>query len=283
MKSKEILLDIVFIMLGGFIFAAAVNIFTAPNNIAPGGLTGIGTMVNYLTRIPIGTVIIILNIPIFVWAYKVFGFSYIAKTFFATIAVSVMIDTSARILPAYRGDMMLCAVAGGVLSGVGLSLIFMRGATTGGTDLIAKLVMRRLPHLTLGRLILIIDFIVVLMSAAVYKSLEMPVYAAILIFIMSKVVDGMLYGSSLGNEKMLLIISKENDNIAKMIIKQTERGVTRISAKGVYTGRAHGVLMCAVKRQEVYKIYDIIYSADPKAFIVVSEVDEIIGEGFEKG
>lgn len=280
MKSKNILSDIALILLGGFIFAAAVNIFTAPNNIAPGGLTGIGTMVNYLTDIPIGTVIIILNIPIFIWAYKVFGFAYIGKTFFATVTTSVMIDAAAHFLPPYRGDVMLCAILGGVLSGIGLSLIFMRGATTGGTDLIAKLVMHRLPHLTLGRLILIIDFIVVLMSAAVYKSLEMPVYAAILIFIMSRVVDGILYGSSLGNEKMLLIVSKENDSIAKMILHELDRGVTQISAKGVYTGQRHGVLMCAVKRQEAYKVYDLIYSADPNAFIIVSNVDEIIGEGF---
>lgn len=280
MKVKQIFTDILFIFIGSAVFALSINIFTAPNNLAPGGLTGIGTMINYLTGVPIGIVILLCNIPIFIWAYKSLGFSYIAKTLLATIASSLILDATAPFLPEYHGDMLLVAILAGVISGAGLSLIFMRGATTGGTDLVAQLLMKHFRHLTLGRLILTIDIIVVVISALVYRSIENAVYAAIMLFIMSNVIDGVLYGSSLGNEKMLLIISKENEIIAKRILSELERGVTEISARGVYSNQQYGVLMCAVKRQEIYKTYELIYSVDKNAFIIVSNVDEIIGEGF---
>lgn len=280
MKTKYIFLDILFILIGSFIYALSVNIFTAPNNIAPGGLTGVGTMINYLSGIPIGTVILLLNIPIFIWAYREYGFLYIGKTLFATVATSVMIDITAPMLPQYNGEILPVLLLGGLLSGIGLSLIFMRGATTGGTDLIAKLVMKNFPLLTLGKLILILDFIVVIFSAILYQSIEAPVYAMIVIFIMTKVIDGVLYGSALGNEKLLFIISKDNDIIAKRILSEIDRGVTEISAKGVYSNSEYRVLMCAVKRQEVYTVRDLVYSQDKNAFVIVTNVDDVIGEGF---
>lgn len=280
MKAKNIFLDILFIFVGSFIFALAVNIFTSPNNLVLGGFTGIGTMLNYLFGVPIGIAILICNIPVFIWAYKVNGFSYIGKTMLATFATSLMIDITAPFLPDYQGDYLLITVMAGVISGAGLSLIFMRGATTGGTDMIASLITRYIRHISLAKIILVIDFIVVIVSAFVYGSVENALYASITLYIMSTVIDMILYGSSLGNGKMMLIISKENDKIADKIITVLERGVTRLDATGVYTNTPYGVLLCAVRKQEVYKTYDMIYEIDPNAFIIVSDATEIKGEGF---
>lgn len=282
MKSRIITADILYILLGSFLFAASVNVFTAPNNIVPGGLTGLGTIINYLTAIPIGTIIIVLNIPIFICAYKIKGFRYIAKTLAATLVSSVMIDITAVFLPVYHGDIVLTVILAGVLSGLGLSLIFMRGATTGGTDLIANLLSAKFRHIPIGRLILLVDFVIIALSAVVYGNIETPMYSTLIIFIMSRVIDGVLYGSSRGHGKMMFIISPKNDIIAEKIMSELERGVTIIPSKGAYTKNDGFVLLCAVSKQEVYRTYDMVYAIDGKAFIMVTEADEVIGEGFGK-
>jgi len=280
MKLKTVFTDTLYILVGSFIFAVSVNIFTAPNNIVLGGFTGIGTMINFLTGIPIGLAILACNLPVFIWGYKSLGFSYIGKTIFATLSTSVMIDITAPLLPAYSGDYLITVVIAGVLAGAGLSLIFMRGATTGGTDMIASLISRYFRHIPIGRLILSIDFLVVIISAFVYDSLENAAYATMILFIMSSVIDALLYGSSLGNGKLMLIISKKNPEIANKIITTLQRGVTELSAKGMYTSTSYGVLLCAVRKQEVYKTYDMIHEIDPGAFIIVTDAKEIRGEGF---
>ena len=281
-KIRSVLLDLLFFTLGSLIYAVSVNMFTAPNNIAPGGLTGLATMIHYVTgdHIPIGTAMLALNIPIFIWALVAIGFKFLAKTIAATIALSVAIDLTAGIIPAYQGDFLIVTVFGGALAGLGLSLIFIRGATTGGTDLIANLIGKYIPHLSMGRLLMIVDMAVVVLSAFVYQGFESPLYAAIVIFITSKVIDTVLYGTNAGTGKMMFIISPQNDEIARQIMEQVDRGVTELKSKGCYTGTEGGVLLCAVKRQEVHRTRDIIYSVDPSAFLIVGEAGEITGEGF---
>ena len=209
-KVKDFILDGLFFLAGSFIFAISVNTFTAPNNIAPGGLTGIATMLNYIWGIPIGTVTLLMNIPIFLWGFFEVGYRFILKTIVATAVSSVMIDLTVNILPRYQGDMLLTTVFGGFFSGLGLALIFVRGGTTGGTDLIANLISLRVRHLSLGRLILIVDMIIVVASAFVYGSYESPLYATIVIYITSKVIDVVLYGADIGNGKILFIVSRCN-------------------------------------------------------------------------
>lgn len=276
------LLDLLLIAVGSFIFAASVNIFTAPNNIAPGGLTGLATMINYLSNgtLPIGITILVLNAPIFIWALAATGFRFLAKTVLATVVSSLAIDLTAGWMPEYHGDMLLITVFGGLLSGVGLSLIFVRGATTGGTDLVANLLGKYIRHLSMGRLLLIVDMAVVVLSAFVYRNFESPLYAAIVIFITSRVVDAVLYGTNSGTGKMMFIISPKNEEIARCIMDQVERGVTELKSRGCYTGQEGGVLLCAVRRPEVHRTRDIIYTIDPSAFVIVGEAGEITGEGF---
>ncbi len=274
--------DLLMFLAGSFIFAVSINSFLSPNHIIPGGLTGISTMVHYLTNFPIGAMTILLNIPILIWGCWVGGFRWIAKTLGAILFSSLIIDVSAGFLPVYHGDMLLTTVYGGVLAGLGLSLFFIRGATTGGTDLAATLLKRYFPQFSLGKMILMIDFVIVALSALVYQSFESPLYAVIVIFLTSKVIDTILYGVDHGNGRMMFIISARNDEIAGQIMLEIGRGVTAMKAVGCYTGQETSVLLCAVWRQEIYKVYRLIHQIDPKAFIIVGEAGEITGEGFQK-
>lgn len=281
-KIKRAGIDFLLFLVGSLLFAVSVNVFTAPNDIAPGGLTGAATLLNHLWGIPIGAGILVMNIPIFIWGIVEVGYRFILKTAAATVISSLAIDISAPFLQAYRGDMMLASLFGGLLAGLGLGLIFMRGGTTGGTDLIANLIGRHLRHISFGKLILAVDLVVVVIAAFVYRNIESPLYAIIVIFITSKVVDAVLYGTDSGNGKMMFIISSKNHEIAQEILSQLDRGVTALKSRGGYSGIEGEVLLCAVRRQEVYKTHDIVYSIDPNAFIIAGDAGDITGEGFRE-
>ena len=281
-KQTEIMIDIIFFIAGSMIEATSVDVFTSPNHIAPGGITGLSTMLNYLWGTPIGTVIFIINIPIFIWAIVEIGYKLVAKTILGTLFCSIAIDVMRTFLPIYRGDKMLAAIFGGVLEGIGLSLVFMRGGTTGGTDLIARLLGRRFRHVSMGKLILSVDVIIVATSAVVYRSIESPLYALIVIFVSTRLIDAILYGVNIGTGKMLFIISECNQQIAQNILKDLDRGVTILKSKGAYSGRESEVLLCAVRRYEVYKVNDIVHSIDKNAFVIIGDAGEISGEGFKE-
>ena len=281
-QAWELLWDGVAFLAGSFLFAVAVNVFTAPNNIAPGGLTGLATMINYLFGAPIGTTILVFNVPLFIWGVLQINFRFILKTLAATVISSVTIDLTAGLFPPYQGDLMLAALFSGVLSGAGLGLIFMRGGTTGGTDLVANLIGRNFRHLSLGKLVLLVDLVVVLISAFVYRNYESPLYAFINIFVSSKLIDAVLYGADTGTGKMMFIISPKNKEIAQRIMTEISRGVTELRSRGAYRGEEGEVLLCAGRRSEVYKTQDIIRSVDPDAFVIVGDAGQISGEGFKQ-
>lgn len=281
-KTEEVLKDLVCFAAGSCIYAVSVNAFTSPNNIAPGGVTGISIMVNHLVGWPIGMFSLLLNIPIFIWAIVEIGYKLVGKTMIATVFVSVAIDLIHRIIPAYHGDQMLAAIFGGVLEGIGLSLVFIRGGTTGGTDLVARLLGRRLHHLSMGKLMFGVDLTIVLTSAWVYHSIESALYAGIAIFVSTQLIDVILYGTDIGTGKILFIMSAKNDEIAQEILTDVDRGVTVLKSRGAYSGREGEVLLCAVRRYEVVKVKEIVRSHDSEAFIIVGDAGEISGEGFRE-
>ena len=280
LNRKSLLLDGIFFLAGSILYALSVDIFTAPNDIAPGGLPGIGTLVNFLFGMPIGTAVLILNIPLFIWGAIEFGWKFLGKTVVSTVLVSVMIDLLAPFVPAYTGDKMLASIFGGIFSGAGLALVFIRGGTTGGTDVIARLLNRRYPALSMGKLILLTDMLVIVAAALVYGNLESPLYAVISIFVSTRLIDMLIYGTSLGAGKMMFIISGKNEEIAKAILTGISRGLTKIRATGGYSNEEGQILLCALRRNEVYKTYDLVRKIDPNAFIIVGEAGEITGEGF---
>ncbi len=279
-RAKSMALDGLFFIAGALIDAVSVNVFTAPNHIAPGGVTGIGTMLNYLFQTPIGMVNMLINIPIVIWAIVEIGYKLVAKSIAAIIIFSIAIDTLALWLPAYDGNPFLAAIFGGVLEGIGLALVFMRGSTTGGTDMIARLLGKHFRHLSMGKLMLAVDLVIIAASALVYQKLESALYAIIAIFVSTRIIDTLLYGTDSGNGKLYFIISKKSDEIRQRILDDIDRGVTIIPIQGGYSGENGEMLLCAVRRYEVTKINDIIHTADRDAFVIVGEAGEITGEGF---
>lgn len=259
-------------------YAIAVNVFTAPNNILVGGFSGVATMLNYLFGLPIGTVVFLLNIPFFIISFRKFGYSFIIKTAIATFIASLFIDATAPFLIPYSGDKLLASLFGGVIAGAGLGIIFISGATTGGTDIIAKLLRLKYPHISMGRVILFLDLAVIAVSFFVYGSLESMLYALIVIFVSSQAIDYMLSGT--GHNKLLFIVTDFAAETVALITKRLHRGVTVIPVSGGYTDKERKMIFCAVRANEVAHFSKALREIDEHSFMVVAEAGEILGEGF---
>lgn len=282
MKRKQLfsfLIDLLFYIAGGMIYSVAVLLFLTENEISPGGLTGIATILNYLFSLPIGTVVFILNIPLLAAGFIKFGGIFIAKTAVATAVMSLTLDISGLFMPKMKIDPILAALFGGLLMGLGISLFMLRGATTGGTDIIAKLINRKFPHLTVGRLMLAADAAVVGLSALVYKNMESALYAVIAIYASSRVMDLILYGADRG--KIIYVITDNAKELSDSIMSLINRGVTLLDVTGAYTGTKRQMLMCTVRRHEVAAVCRLATSCDKNAFIIVGEAGEVLGEGFK--
>jgi len=279
-KLKKFLIDILIYILGSFIYAVAVTTLISANQISPGGFTGIATLLNYLFSLPSGITLFILNIPVLLIGFIKFGGLFIIKTSLATVLASAALTVTDLTLPAFNVDKILAAVFGGVLVGLGISLIMLRGATTGGVDIIAKLINKRFRHFTVGRIILIIDAAVITLASIVYKNFESALYSVVSMYVASFVMDTVLYGADKG--KLIYIITSKPEKVCKDITSILSRGVTKISVKGGYTNAERTLLLCTVRRYEVSAVYDVINKYDKNAFIVVSDAGEIIGEGFKQ-
>ena len=279
-KAGTLFFDYLVIFAGAVLYGISVAMFTSPNNVAPGGLTGVATMLNYMFSLPIGIMIFVMNIPLFIWGFIENGKGFLTRTLVATALVSVMIDVLTPILPAYTGDTILAAGFGGVLNGLGLGLIFYRGGSTGGTDIIALNLHKHFPFISTGTIILVSDILVLLMVFFVYHSIENVLYALLVIFISIKVIDAVSYGTSRGNGKLMFVISDNYEEVSANIMKNLKRGVTYLNGEGAYSGNDKKFIMCAVRPQEVYKITSGIKNVDPNAFIIVTTAGAIKGRGF---
>ncbi len=276
---RKMVLDLLCYLAGSFIYSAAITLFIEPNQFSPGGFTGIATLLNYLLNIPSGFFLFLLNIPVLILGFMKFGGYFIAKTTVATLCLSFSLTATDLLIPQFNIDRILAAFFGGIMMGFGLSLILLRGATTGGVDIIAKLINKKARHLTVGRLILTFDGLVIALAAIVYQNIESALYSVIAIYLTSTVMDKMLYGSDKG--KILYIVTDSWQQICRDINSLLARGVTLLTARGAYTGDEKTVIFCTVRRHEVSAIYDIIDKYDKNAFVVISDAGEIIGEGFK--
>lgn len=278
-KFKTALLNLGADILGALLYDTAVQCFTSSNQIAPGGVTGVSTILNYLFKLPIGVMIFVLNVPLLMLAYKYLGKIFTLRTMITVFIQSVIMDYVAVHLPVYTGNKLLAALFGGVIMGAGLAIIFMRGSTTGGTDIVSRLVQRRYPYMQLGRTIFICDLIIISAAAVVYRDIDSALYAIVAMFASSRIVDGMLYGMEQG--KLVYVFSVKSEEIAKDIITKVHRGVTLLDAKGAYSGKESNVILCAVRNSEYYQLKSIAHFHDPKAFIIVTGTSEVRGEGFK--
>lgn len=250
--------------------------FLVPNEIAPGGFTGIGQLCNALFGINVGTMALILNVPLFAVSMRSMGIKFGVKSLAASIGLSLLIDY----LPigAVTDDLLLATVFGALLGGVGFGLILRGNATTGGTDMLASLIHTRVPTLRVGVLITMIDGLVVLASAFVFSP-KMAMYALISVFIMNYTLDYVLDG--MNRSTAYLIVSQKSDEIAAQVLGQLERGVTGLYGRGRYSGQETEVLLCVVSRFEVIRLRRIVSSCDPQAFMIAINAHEVLGEGFK--
>ncbi len=278
-KRYKILADIFYFVMGTVVYSAAVNMFLSPNGISPGGFTGVAVIINYLIGIPTGTMLFIFNIPVLIIGYKKMGGRFVIKTSFVTVLLSSVLDITAVFLPVFKTDGILAAIFGGMLLGLGFSLILLRGATTGGIDIVAKLINRRLRHFSVGKIILMADGVVIALNALVYKNAESALYSVVAMYVATRMMDTLLYGADKG--KIIYIITAVPDLICQKITQNVSRGVTRLSVKGGYTGQPRSMLMCTVRVHEAAAVHDIVKECDKGAFIVVTDAGEIIGEGFK--
>ena len=265
------------IVAGCLIGGAAYPTFLVPNNIAPGGLTGVATILNYLFQVPVGVTSLMMNIPLFIIGWKAMGRVFVFRSLVATLLFSLFIDLL-KLQPVTM-DPLLGTLFGGVLLGLGLGLILRGGATTGGTDMVARMVHKRFSFITVGAFLMMIDCVVVL-AAGIFISATDALYALISIFISSKVLDMVLAGLS-GN-KACFVISDAYDRVTKRVMVEMNRGATLLSAKGAYTGQERPVVLCVASRVEVARIKDIVREEDENAFMFITEAHEALGEGFSR-
>lgn len=272
------ILDYVAIALASGIYAAGVSLFLDPNSLAPGGVTGIAIILNRLTGLETGTWVLLINIPILVVGTWKFGWRFLLSTMYCTVLSSLFINLFAP-LGALTADPFLAALAGGSLMALGLGTVFKAGATTGGTDIIIKLLRLKFPHLKTGSLFLVTDILVVVASSFVFHDVDVALYAGLVVVINSLLLDVVLYGRD--GAKLLFIISDSHEAITKRLLEELDIGVTYLSGSGAYSGKEKNVIMCVVKKQLSPKVEAIVREEDPLAFMIVTSATEIFGEGYK--
>lgn len=277
---KELFKDVLYDIVGCTIYALGVNVFTAPNHIAPGGATGIATVVNYLfPAVQIGTVSMLINIPLLIAAFVFLGRAFTFKTFKSVAILAFLMNFFSGRVPAYTGNPLLAAVYGGLLLGVGMSIVLMRDSTTGGSDIACKLLQLKFPHIQMGRMLVILDVIIISFSLMVFRNLELGMYTFITVFTFSQSLDAVLYGLEKG--KMALIISDKSVEISREIIERLGRGVTLLEAEGAYNRDPRKIALCAMGKRDFYKVRKLVQEVDPVAFVIVCDCAEIFGQGFK--
>jgi len=282
------------IALGCLVMTFSLNIFLVPFKLAPGGVSGLSTVLYYVLNkaIPVGALMLMFNIPLFLGGLKSKGKWFFLRSIYGTVLLSVFVDVTApladRLLNDYlvrfdssmaSPDLLLNGIVGGLVMGFGLGMVLKEGATTGGTDLAATILKKVFPRMSIGELLLILDGCVILFATIVFRSVKLGLYAAISLYISSKTIDTYIEGFHFA--KSLTIISDRSEEIAKRLLTDVDRGVTGLKGMGMYSRADKTVLLCVVKKQEITKVKDIVKECDPNAFVLLSDVREVLGEGFE--
>lgn len=266
------------ITAGSLLFALAFDWFFAPNQVAMGGITGAAQVINALVpALPVGVLTIVLNVPLFLAGWRLIGFYLLASSLFSMAVSSAAIDLIALAWEFPPMDPMLASLCGGALLGLGLGLVFSQGATTGGTDIVARLLKLKFPWLPMGQLILIPDGIVLAAAALAFGDVSAALYGAVALFVTARVMDTVLYG--LDTCKTAYIISDNWQQIAAVLLEQ-DRGVTILRGQGAYTGADKQVLLVAFRQRDIVQVRRTVHSLDPRAFMIVCNAHEVLGEGF---
>ncbi len=276
MKQKNSIMEYVAIVAGAFIMGFAIKSLYDPVSMVTGGVSGAAIIVKEILGVPLWLTNTFLNIPLFVAGYFIMGWKFIRRTLFATIMLSV----SLYILPDnvyMENDLLLSALFGGILTGVGTGLVFLAGCTTGGTDMLAALLQRKMRHYSIAQIMQVLDGLVVLAGASLF-GVRTALYAFIAIFCVAKVTDSLVEGVKFS--KQAFIISDHYNEIAQAVLERMGRGVTSLEAEGMYSGDRKKMLFCVVSKKEIVQLREIVAEFDAGAFMIVSDAREVFGEGF---
>ena len=274
--GKDLLADVI----GALLYGAGVYVFAVNADFAPGGITGLAILVNhFFPFLPIGSLTVILNIPVIVLCYAFLGRKYLVKSIISMGIIAFALDVIYPHVPAYTGDPLLAALFAGLISGVGLALIYARGYCTGGSDFVIMAIRKKFPHLSVGSITLIIDGCIILAGGFVFGRVDAVLQGIVMTASSTVMMDKILYGASSG--KRILVITDMGQEVADAIGTQIGRGVTMMQVIGAYSGLPHTMLLCACSNAEGYRVKKLVYSIDEKALIMISPNDEVFGEGFK--
>ena len=277
---KRLLVDALLIISGSIIMGVGYALFLIPFHLVPGGLSGISIMINYLVSLPVGLVIIILNVPILLISYRFLSRKYVFTTLVGMLCSSLFIDFFNQILKWPKGteNMLLAAIYGGLLLGLGLGLVFRGEASTGGSDVIG-LILNKYLGVSVGMGIMVTDFIIISASGLVFRQLEAPLYGYIVLFISSRVIDLVLEGWNFS--KMVIITSSEPEKIADYILHRLERSGSALKSRSLYLNREGEIIITVIHRKQLSELKAFIKRTDPGAFVIVNDTYEVLGKGFK--
>ncbi len=270
--------NLITVILGTFVVAIALDVFLAPGNIAPGGISGLSIVINYITNIPLGILIFVLNIPIFLLGLKYFNRKFLLYSLGGMLLLSILTDLFAGI-PRITDDLLLSAIYGGALLGLGIGLVFSAGCTTGGTDIVVQILKKKFPAISVGRFVLIVDAFIVAIAGFVFAKWEVMLYSAIAIYISTILIDIIVEGGDAA--KTVYIISDQSEAIAEQISMQLTRGTTLLHGSSFYSKEEKDVLMCVLKKHQISMLKTIIRDTDPNAFVIFTDARQVVGRGFD--
>lgn len=276
--KNDNLKEYIYVIIGSIISALGTACFLLPNQLSSGGFSGIATIIYYFFHVPMGTSILILNIPIFILAYIRQGKQFVFRCMIATLLYSQFINILEKVTP-FTSDKILASVYGGVVSGIGLAFVFKGKCATGGTELLASIIKSYNKQISLGNVIQIIDILIVIGNMIFFKEIEIGLYSAIAIYLINKILD--IFFEGINFSKMIYIVSEKYDEIAKMISEQVEKGATGLYGKGMYTNQEKMIIICVAKRKDMIKIREISQQIDPDSFIIITDAREVYGLGFK--
>lgn len=279
-STADFIKDIVADIIGSAIFAVGVTVFTTPNEIAPGGVTGIATVLHSVTGIQMGTLTFLLNIPLILLGLFVIGKSFTISTFRTLFILSVITNISESFLPIYTENTLVASIFGGAAIGIGMGIIFLRGSTTGGTDILGRVLLRYFQHIPLGKILLAIDFAIVAFAGFYYGTLDAALYALVSVYVTERAMDSVLYGFN--ETRIAYVVSDKALEVAERVMEETDRGITYLNGEGGFQRDKKLVIMCAMPSRQFAKFKRIVLEVDHAAFIMVAPASNVIGEGFKE-
>lgn len=279
-KTKELITDLWIDIIAGFFIAIGIYNFAVASEFPVAGISGIAILFYHFFKIPIGIATNLLNIPIAIFCYKALGKEFFLKSVKTMLICNIIIDYIAPLLPVYKGNLMLSAICMGVFSGIGYALVYMRGSSTGGADFVILAVRQKMPHISLGTIIIVFDFAVVILGGILMNgNIDNIIYGLISTYILSVVVDKAMYGIDSG--KVTLVVTDHGQIVAEKIDELTQRGSTLLKAVGSYSKLDKDVVMCACNNKQMFMVQKAVREVDPKAFLITMESSEVRGEGFK--